>query len=592
MAISSVGVGSGLDVDSIVSQIGKIERAPIKRLETQYKSTEQKISTYGKIKSLVDDLNSAARKLSFDSGWNGTTVSSSSSAVSAATTGIVAPGSYNLNVLQLAQSQTSVSGKMAGSMAMGIAGVLRLNVGEPSTARAFDINVSGADTLETLVAKINSHAEASKSISASVITDGQGQQQLMLRSRETGLTNQFTVDVGSGVSNGQLQAIAPQHSHTGLAKLAGQSTTQSEAVTTGGTISGGGTITLNLGNGHPPQTVQVDLQAGDDTLQKVADRINNPSGLGKYVQASVVTDGGQERLTLRLRGDNGFSSVSISITDGVTGTADTRLQSLNGKALSLGVTQAQQAQNAKMTFNGVEVESSGNTFSSTIPGMSVTVSKAGESAVLMAAQDHNSIRDNIRKFVDAYNALNDLLAESTKYDEEKKVAGILQGDSATVNLQNSLRMMTQGFVANATGKFQYLSQAGVVWSRSSATKAGRLMIDEEKLNVAMRDVDSLKSLFAAKPDTLGRGGGIGANFKALTDDLLSWEGAINRKVESLETINKRNLTQQSDVEKRALRAEQRLRAQYTALDAKMASIKGLSSYVDQMVTAWNKSSSK
>lgn len=588
MAISSVGVGSGLDVDSIVSQIGKIERAPIKRLETQYKSTEQKISTYGKIKSLVDDLNSAARKLSFDSGWNGTTVSSSSTTISAATTGIVAPGSYNLNVLQLAQSQTSVSAKMAGSTAMGIAGVLRLNVGEPSTARAFDINVSGHDTLETLVAKINSHAEASKSVSASVITDGQGQQQLMLRSRETGLANQFTVDVGSGVSNGQLQAIDAQHSSTGLARLAGQSTTQSGAVTTGGTISGGGTITLNLGNGHPPQTVQVDLQAGDDTLQRVADRINNPSGLGKYVQASVVTDGGQERLTLRLRGDNGFSAVSISIT----GAADASLQSLHGQALNLGVTQAQQAQNARMTFNGVEVESSSNTFSSTIPGMSVTVSKAGESAVLMAAQDHNGIRDNIRKFVDAYNALNDLLAESTKYDEEKKVAGVLQGDSATVNLQNSLRMMTQGFAANATGKFKYLSQAGVVWSRSSATKAGRLMIDEEKLNVAMRDVDSLKSLFAAKPDTLGRGGGIGANFKALTDDLLSWEGAINRKVESLETINKRNLTQQSDVEKRALRAEQRLRAQYTALDAKMASIKGLSSYVDQMVTAWNKSSSK
>ena len=52
---------------------------------------------------------------------------------------------------------------------------------------------------------------------------------------------------------------------------------------------------------------------------------------------------------------------------------------------------------------------------------------------------------------------------------------------------------------------------------------------------------------------------------------------------------KRNGEEQEKVEKRASAAEARLRAQYTALDVKMASLSSLSSYVEQMVSSWNKS---
>ena len=83
--------------------------------------------------------------------------------------------------------------------------------------------------------------------------------------------------------------------------------------------------------------------------------------------------------------------------------------------------------------------------------MSFTVSEVtSTAATLNVKADTEAMKKNIQEFVEAYNALNDLLTQSTKYDEESKTAGVLQGDSATVSLQNSLRMLTQG-ISGSTG---------------------------------------------------------------------------------------------------------------------------------------------
>ena len=81
--ISSPGIGSGLDVQNIVSQLVAIEKAPLKQLETQATSFKTRLSVYGTIKSQVSALGDAAAKLSTSAGWNaGTSTSSNPSAVS------------------------------------------------------------------------------------------------------------------------------------------------------------------------------------------------------------------------------------------------------------------------------------------------------------------------------------------------------------------------------------------------------------------------------------------------------------------------------------------------------------------------------
>ena len=451
MAISSAGIGSGLDVAKIVEQMVAAEKVPLKKLEYKAEGIQTQISTYGEIKSLTSKLGDIVSKLTRDSAWNGVSISSSNPTLSGTMTGIAATGTYNIKVTHLAQAQTTALGGAGGialakDQAMGADGTIKLKMG----AVEKDISVSSSDTLTKIATKIN---EAEMGIQASVVTDVDGKERLMLRSKETGTDKAFTVDI-------------------------------------------------------------------DPDLTK------------------------------------------------------------------LGQAKAQAAQNAKVELNGMEVESSSNTFANTIPGMSFTVSElTSTAATLNVKADTEAMKKNIQEFVDTYNELNDLLTQSTKYVEESKTAGVLQGDSATVSLQNSLRMLTQG-ISGSTGGLTRLAEIGI-----QMQEGGKLSTDTTKLDKALTNLEGLKGLFANKADALGQGGGIAVNFKNFTDKLLSFDGTLNTKTDSLERTLKSNSAEQTKVNTRADTLEKRLYAQYSALDTKMASLNALNAYVSQMVTTWNKAKS-
>ena len=451
MAISSAGIGSGLDVAKIVEQMVAAEKVPLKKLEYKAEGIQTQISTYGEIKSLTSKLGDIVSKLTRDSAWNGVSISSSNPTLSGTMTGIAATGTYNIKVTHLAQAQTTALGGAGGialakDQAMGAAGTIKLTMGTESK----DIAIESSDTLTKIATKIN---EAGMGIQASIVTDVDGKERLMLRSKETGTDKAFTVDLGA----------APA--------VLGQNTTQN-------------------------------------------------------------------------------------------------------------------AQNAKVELNGLVVESSANTFANTIPGMSFTVSEVtSTAATLNVKADTEAMKKNIQEFVDTYNELNDLLTQSTKYVEESKTAGVLQGDSATVSLQNSLRMLTQG-ISGSTGGLTRLAEIGI-----QMQEGGKLSTDTTKLDKALTNLEGLKGLFANKADALGQGGGIAVNFKNFTDKLLSFDGTLNTKTDSLERTLKSNSAEQTKVNTRADTLEKRLYAQYSALDTKMASLNALNAYVSQMVTTWNKAKS-
>jgi len=198
--------------------------------------------------------------------------------------------------------------------------------------------------------------------------------------------------------------------------------------------------------------------------------------------------------------------------------------------------------------------------------------------------DTAAMKKNIQDFVTAYNAVNDLLSTSTKYDAETKTAGVLQGDNTAVGLQGALRMLTMGSVGGS-GALQRLSDIGI-----SLQQGGKLSVDETKLDKALQDPTALKPLFATAADSAGQGGGIAVQFKNFTSGLLSLDGLMNNKSDALEAAKKRNTSEQDKVNDRAAVVEKRLRAQYTALDAKMGQLTALNSYISQQVAAWNKSS--
>jgi flagellar hook-associated protein 2 len=84
--ISSIGIGSGLDIESMIKQLVAVERVPVTKLQTEATSLQTKLSTYGKLQSGMAALRDAAAALTRASTWGATTGASSDAAAVAVTT--------------------------------------------------------------------------------------------------------------------------------------------------------------------------------------------------------------------------------------------------------------------------------------------------------------------------------------------------------------------------------------------------------------------------------------------------------------------------------------------------------------------------
>lgn len=467
-SISSPGIGSGIDVQSIVSQLVALEKAPLTRLETQANSIKTKISTYGTISSQVSALGDAAFKLGSSSGWNSVKASSSNpSAVGVSASAGAPPTSLTMEVQQLAKAQSTASTAIATGAAVG-SGTLTIELGSWSgssfTAGA-DAPVSvtinpGEDTLTAIAAKIN---DAGAGVSATVLKDASGER-LLLRSRETGAENGFRI-------------------------------TASDA-------------------------------DGNNT---------DASGLSRLVY------------------------------DGTSAT---------------GTTRSQAGQNALATINGVSIVSASNKLADTLPGMTIQLSQVTTEPVeIDVSTDQDAIRANVQAFVDAYNSLNNTLATTTKYDDATKTGGTLQGDATAVGLQNALRSMMRS--TTASSPFSRLSDIGI-----EIKSGGTMSLDAEKFGAALADLDGIKDLFMTNTGDATTEG-FGRKIDAFADGLLATDGLVSTRKASLQKSMDRNGLEQERVNERAARAEVRYLAQYNAMDANVAKLNSLNSFVSQQIALWN-----
>ena len=489
MAISSTGIGSGLNVDSIISQLTALEKRPLTQLQSKATAIQSKLSTLATIKSQVAALSDAAFKLTLDSAWSGVTVNSSKpSAVSGSTTGVAAAASFGVEVSQLAKAQSVASAAVPVATAMGT-GTLTLQLGTwnfgsiPPTfplVPAGSVSVvvaAGQDSITTIAQKIN---DANAGVSATVLRDASGER-LLVRSRETGEVSGFRIQV-TGDSDGN------DSDNAGLSRLS-----------------------FDLGAASAPVS---------------------PSTIPKASYGMAAND-------------------------------------------------YQAGQNAQAKINGVAVSSASNSLSNAVPGLKLQFSEVTTAPVdVTLVTDLPTIRKNIDDFVAAYNALNTTLGDATKYDAATKTAGVLQGDSTAVGLQNVLRNLLGS--ASTGSKFSVLSDVGL-----SLQLGGALAVNGSKRDAALQDLDNFKKLFTTNNGN-ALTNGFGLKVKDFARGLLATGGLVTNKSVALEASVDRNAREQGKVNARVVLLEKRLRAQYSALDARMGSLTALSAYVNQQVTLWNR----
>jgi flagellar hook-associated protein 2 len=219
-----------------------------------------------------------------------------------------------------------------------------------------------------------------------------------------------------------------------------------------------------------------------------------------------------------------------------------------------------------------------------VDGVTLKLTGVTASAVdINVVQDNDTLKKQLQAFADAYNAVQTLITTQTKYDAATKTGGPLQGDGAAVGLQRALRNLA-GVSSGASSTFARLADAGL-----GTDANGQMVVNGTKLDNALANPTELKKLFANTDLVVPANNGLGQQFKALADSMLSIDGSLTTRSDGLRTRLDQNSKQQDRLTDRIAQTEKRLRAQYTALDTQLANLNGLSSYVTQQIAQYNKS---
>jgi len=240
--ITATGLGSGLDISGLVTQLVAAERAgsdlQLDRKAAKYNS---KFSALGSVKSALSSFQSSFGSLNSLSNYDLNKASSSAPSelsISADSTAI--PSSYSIDVTQLATSHTLASTAFSDSDSTALGeGTLTLRFGTTDytsgtdTYNSFSLNPesstvtididSSNNTLEGIMTAIN---DADAGVSAAIVNDGAGFR-LLISSDSTGLENSIEISVDdddgndtdtSGLSNFVFNSAATNMEQTADAK--------------------------------------------------------------------------------------------------------------------------------------------------------------------------------------------------------------------------------------------------------------------------------------------------------------------------------------------------------------------------------------
>ena len=226
MGISSAGIGSGLDVNSIVSQLIAVDGRPLATLARKEASFQAKLSAIGSVKGALSSFQSAVRGLSDITKFQGVKVSAADATIASASgTASAVPGTYALEVSQLAQAQKlATAGQASATTAIGN-GTLSFDFGTISggtfsngkyTGSSFASNASGVKTV-TIDASNNSLAgirdainSAKIGVTATIVNDGSATpNRLVLTQGTTGLSNSIKISVAGDAALSNLLGQDP-----------------------------------------------------------------------------------------------------------------------------------------------------------------------------------------------------------------------------------------------------------------------------------------------------------------------------------------------------------------------------------------------
>ncbi len=509
------------------------------------------------------------------------------------------------------------------------AGAIRIEMGGSTV----DVDLSGAETLEDVVQRINAEAE-SNGLAFEAGYDRTGTR-LTLSSFD-GVTSIAVSDVGEGdfaAATGLSAAAGPEVRSENLQRQYVNENTLLEDLNGGRGVSKG-RFKITGTNGA---NATIDVSAAR-TVGDVLDEINlsnigvtariNDTGdgilladeSGGAVSMEVEEEGGSTARDLNLLGTAGDDGeidgsyefhfdiggsetletlanriseestlASATILNDGTGIAPYRLNitaRVSGSAgdliiddtgTDLGITTLSQAQDARIFFGGnaqtgMLLTSSDNTFEDVVEGLTLTANSVSDEPVTVTVdRDLEALIKAIKGLVDDYNGAMGRIREAGDYDEETETRGVLMGESTLYSVEQRLYKLFSGSISSGT-QFDRFSDLGV-----KTVSGGRLSFDEEKFREAYAlDPQGVTDFFTAAE--VGVAHVLKEQVEAITD---SADGLIARRDDSLgdqkEILQERVETLNERLERKRMRLLRDFQAMESALSMMQSQQNALSS---------------
>lgn len=568
---TSTGLFSGLDTAGIIQKMMAVEQQPLQALNVKKSGYQAELSIFGKLKSSLAGLQTAADKLKDVSTKTVKASSSDTSVFTATASDSATPGTYTIQVNRLATAQSIYSSTFA-SPSSSVADLsasstqkLKIQVGS-DTAKEITIN-SGNNTLSGLRDAINS---AGAGVSASLINagfsvtssnstivfnDGASRTATLTPGTYSGealaielkraleaangssdtyavsydnTTNKFSI--ASSANNANATDLLWEDSGTTAADLLGFSATDHDVVAAGASTSGdsavgGYRLILNAASTGAANHIIISADEDNDGTYGEAGETDN-SGLSRFAFSAEYNANGD-------------------IVGGVANMAQT------AAALS-----------ASLIVNGLSVSRDSNTVTDLIPGVTLNLlSKTSNTTpILTVASDTDSIVNNVKDFVSAYNGAVGLIRSVVTSSATSKA--LLAGDGSVVNMLNTLRST----ITTTFGKYAPAA-LGITHTKSGVLQLDSAVLTSHLQNDVNGAVDTLNSM--------------GNSFTANVSFFLNT--SIPSRTDGLNNAIKRANASVESLQRRLTLTQQQLTKRFSDLETVIGNLQSNSSFLTQQI---------
>ena len=308
-AVSSLGIGSGLDLNSLLAGMKTAEQAPLTAIQKQQTSYTTKLTAYGQLSGALSGLQSAAAALAKPELFQGVKASSTASDVVTATAlSTASSGTYALNVTQLSQAQSVATTGVASSTAAIGGGTVTIQFGTVTGATADSvtgkftgatftagataatpITIAAGSTMAGIRDAINGNATSG--VTASIVKDGGATpNRLVLTSKLTGEASSMKITVTGDTALSNLLSNNP----AGIQNLQQTVAAQNTKLTVNGIAI---TSPTNNVAGAVQDVTMTVAKVGTTTLKVEQDSASVQSAVSTFVTAYNSLQSVASRLT-------------------------------------------------------------------------------------------------------------------------------------------------------------------------------------------------------------------------------------------------------------------------------------------------------